>query len=112
MSYNISLNCNIETIEIQTLQNKKALHLLRAINHPLRLEIIKLIDVNKKMTVTQIFTSLNLEQAVASQHLAILRKAGFVGIKKESKYVYYSLSYNFTKHFTSTISLLVNGNIG
>lgn len=111
MSHNISLTNETKIIELQTLQNKKALHILRAINHPLRLEIIKLIDANKKMTVTQIFSEMKLEQAVASQHLAILRKAGFVGTKKESKYVYYALDYNYISHFTNTIQILFDNNI-
>ena len=99
-------------IALDIIKNKKVLHILRAINHPLRLKIIELLEINKKMTVTQIFTSLNLEQAVASQHLAILRKAGFVDTKKESKYMYYSLSYNFISHFTNTIELMINGFVG
>lgn len=104
--YNIFFSNESFNIELDLLKNKKALHILRAINHPLRLEILKLIDKNKRMTVTEIFTELGIEQAVASQHLAILRKAGFVVTKRESKFVYYALSYNFMNHFTNTINSL------
>lgn len=87
--------------------NKKALYLLRAINHPLRLSILKLIDEKQKITVTEIHKSLNIHQAIASQNLAVLKRAGFLQTKKESKFVYYTLQYNFILHFSKTISSLI-----
>ncbi|MFI5132832.1 MAG: ArsR/SmtB family transcription factor [Chitinophagales bacterium] len=75
------------------LQNvKKAALILRAINHKLRQQILRLIDENGKMTVTEIYIQLRLEQSVASQHLAILRKAGFVNTNRDGKFIYYSVS--------------------
>ena len=65
---------------------------LRAINHKLRQQILKLIDESGKMTVTEIYVKLRLEQSVASQHLAILRKAGFVKTERDGKFIYYSVS--------------------
>lgn len=104
--YNLLFSNESFNIEIDLLKNKKALHILRAINHPLRLEMLKLINNNKRMTVTEVFTQLRLEQAVASQHLAVLRKAGFVVTKRESKFVYYALSYEFMNLFAKTITTL------
>lgn len=83
--------------------NKKALYLLRAINHTMRLQMLELIDKKQKITVTEIYETLQLQQAVASQHLAVLRKAGFVCTKKESKFVYYTLNYNFINKFSKTV---------
>lgn len=97
-----------DEIKLDVIKNKKALYILRAINHPLRLEILKLIDEKKQLKVTDIHTTLHLQQAVASQHLAVLRRAGFVSTKKESKFVYYTLSYNFINHFSKTIELMTN----
>jgi DNA-binding transcriptional ArsR family regulator len=104
--YNIFFSNESFNIEFDLLKNKKGLHILRAINHPLRLDMLKLIDKNKRMTVTEVFTQLKIEQAVASQHLAILRKAGFVITKRESKFVYYALSYHFMNQFANTINNL------
>ena len=42
------------------------------------------------ITVTEIYVKLRLEQSVASQHLAILRKAGFVKTKRDGKFIYYA----------------------
>lgn len=92
--------------KLDLVKNKKALYVLRAINHSLRLEILKLLHTDKKITVTEIYTKLNVEQAIVSHHLAILRRAGFVTTKKESKYVYYALSYQFLNHFSSIIQQL------
>lgn len=65
---------------------------MRAINHKLRQVILKYIGEKGRVTVTEIFEHLLLEQAVASQHLAILRKAGFVKTKREGKFVYYTVN--------------------
>jgi DNA-binding transcriptional ArsR family regulator len=97
-----------DKIELHPFKNKKVLYILRAINHPLRLDILKLIDEKKKITVTEIYTTLEMQQAVASQHLAVLRRAGFVSTKKESKFVYYTLCYNFIEHFTKTVELMLS----
>lgn len=106
LSHVVAFNNGLVPVEIDNLKNKKALYLLRAINHPLRLKILKLIDDNKQMTVTRIYTELNMQQAVVSQHLAVLRRAGFLSTKKESKFVYYTLSYDFINHFSKTIKIL------
>jgi DNA-binding transcriptional ArsR family regulator len=80
-------------LKIDLIQLKKAALILRAINHKLRQQILKLIHQNEKMTVTEIYVKLRLEQSVASQHLAILRKAGFVNTVRDGKFIYYSVNY-------------------
>src|SRR6476660_9695009 len=79
-------------LKINVLQLKKAALILRAVNHKLRQQILKLIHQNGKMTVTEIYVKLRLEQSVASQHLAILRKAGYVNTDRDGKFIYYSVS--------------------
>ena len=79
-------------LKIDVIQLKKAALILRAINHKLRQQIMKLLHQNEKMTVTEIYVKLRLEQSVASQHLAILRKAGFVTTIRDGKFIYYSVS--------------------
>lgn len=73
---------------------RKAVLVLRAVNHKLRQNIIELLEGGKKLTVTQIYVKLRLEQSVASQHLAILRRAGVVDTEREGKYIHYSLNEN------------------
>lgn len=71
---------------------KKAGLILRAVNHKLRQEIIQFIDNKGQVTVTDLFVEMRLEQSVASQHLAMLRRAGFVKTQREGKHIYYSLN--------------------
>lgn len=70
---------------------RKAVLVLRAVNHKLRQRMIELLEENQRMTVTDIYVKLRLEQSVASQHLAILRKAGVVKTDRTGKFIHYSL---------------------
>lgn len=71
---------------------KKAALILRSLNHKLRQQILKIINEDNKITVTEIYVKLRLEQSVASQHLAILRKAGIVSTQREGKFIYYGIN--------------------
>ena len=81
-----------EPIKIDFLQVKKAAVTLRAINHKLRQQIMRLLEDQQRMTVTEIYVQLRLEQSVASQHLAILRRAGIVETFRDGKYISYSIN--------------------
>lgn len=85
-------------LKIDVLTLKKASLILRAVNHKLRQQILKLIHQKSKITVTEIYVKLRLEQSVASQHLAILRKAGFVTTIRDGKFIYYSVSSERLTH--------------
>ncbi|MEP6700583.1 MAG: metalloregulator ArsR/SmtB family transcription factor [Bacteroidota bacterium] len=94
-NYSLILNTlseNGSSLKVDLLNVKKAALILRALNHKLRQQIIKLIDEQGKMTVTDIYVKLRMEQSVASQHLAILRKAGFVKTVRDGKFIYYSVN--------------------
>jgi DNA-binding transcriptional ArsR family regulator len=79
-------------MKIDYLNVKKAALVLRALNHKLRQQILRLLEENQKMTVTDIYVQLRLEQSVASQHLAILRRAGIVKTERDGKYIYYRIN--------------------
>jgi DNA-binding transcriptional ArsR family regulator len=73
---------------------RKSVLVLRAVNHKLRQEMIRLIDQEGKMTVTDLYVKLRLEQSVASQHLALLRRAGVVVTSRDGKFIYYSVDHD------------------
>lgn len=81
-------------LKIELLPVKKTALILRAFNHKLRQQILLLINENEHITVTEIYVKLRIEQAVASQHLSVLRKAGFVKTERTGKYVHYSVNLN------------------
>ncbi len=79
-------------VKIDYLNVKKAALVLRALNHKLRQQMIKMLEENNKMTVTDLYIQLRLEQSVASQHLAILRRVGIVKTERDGKYIYYRVN--------------------
>ena len=68
---------------------ERASKMLKSISHPLRMSMVDLLITEKEMNVSGIQERLKLEQAVVSQHLAVLKKEGIVGVKKEGKNCYY-----------------------
>lgn len=84
-------------LHLDVLTLKKVALVLRAVNHSLRQQLLKLLHQHGKMTVTEIYKKLRLEQSVTSQHLAILRKAGFVNADREGKFIFYSVNYQRLK---------------
>lgn len=83
---------NADQLNIDYYNIKKAALVLRSLNHKLRQQIIKTIFETQKLTVTQLYVKLRLEQSVASQHLAILRKAGIVKTERDGKFIFYSIN--------------------
>jgi DNA-binding transcriptional ArsR family regulator len=85
-----------EPAKLDTLALKKAALVLRAVNHKLRQQILKTIDSAGKITVTELYGKLMLDQSSTSQHLSLLRRAGFVKTTRVGKRIYYAIS---TKRF-------------
>ena len=64
---------------------------LRAISHPMRIAIIDLLSDGQQLSVTEIYESLNIEQATASHHLNILKNKGVLESKRDGKKIFYTL---------------------
>lgn len=110
-TYTITLNeqtGNGTLLKVDLLEVKKAALVLRALNHKLRQQILKMIDESGKMTVTELYVKLRLEQSVASQHLAILRKAGFVKTERDGKFIYYSVNINRMQELNEFVKQLLD----
>lgn len=110
-NYSLTLNTSSETgapLKVNLLNVKKAALILRALNHKLRQQILQLIDEQGKITVTEIYVKLRLEQSVASQHLAILRKAGFVKTDRDGKFIYYSVNTSRLQELNRFVDELLN----
>ena len=90
---------------------RKAVLVLRAVNHQLRQRIVDLLEESEGITVTDIYIKLRLEQSVASQHLAILRRAGVVKTERNGKFIYYSLDKNRLKQISGLVSDLTSKKI-
>lgn len=71
---------------------KKAAVVIRALNNPLRKQLIEYLLKNETASVTTLVLNLREEQTVISQHLSILRNAKIVTFLKKGKHVYYFLN--------------------
>ncbi len=78
--------------------------ILRAIAHPLRLQILEFIDQNKKINVNKIYNTLKLEQSITSQHLRILRDTEILETKRTGKYIFYSLNYGRIENTVKSVN--------
>jgi DNA-binding transcriptional ArsR family regulator len=98
-----------QELRIDTIELRKATMVLRAINHPLRQQMLKIIHQAGAMTVTELYVKLRLEQSVASQHLAILRSAALVATERKAKNIFYSVNTGRLDSVHSIVADLING---
>jgi DNA-binding transcriptional ArsR family regulator len=82
-----------DELQIEFFQLKKAALVFRAVNNKIRLQLLQILHEHSRMTVTALYQKLRLDQSAASQHLAVLRKAGFVHAERDGKCIYYSINY-------------------
>ena len=78
--------------DLQTAVEETAL-MLKCLGHPIRLQILDLLDKEGELTVTDIYGSIGLEQAVASQHLSLMRDKGILSRRRNGVNVYYGLAH-------------------
>lgn len=85
-NFSIMINTGLDIVKLEAASSK-----LRAMAHPMRIAIIDLLKEEKRLSVTQIYERLNIEQAAASHHLNILKGKGLLISKRDGKNNYYSL---------------------
>lgn len=88
---------------------RKAVLIFRSVNHKLRQKLIDLLEDRDQMTVTEIYIALRLEQSVASQHLAILRRSGVVVTERQGKFIYYALDKSRLEEISRIATELAEG---
>jgi len=66
--------------------------MLKCLGHPIRLQVLDLLERREEATVTEIHDELNIEQAVASQHLSLMRDKGILARRKEGVNALYRLA--------------------
>ena len=88
----------VEVKELDADRLDIAASMLKAMAHPMRIAILKQLEGNKRLTVTQIHEFLGIEQSTTSHHLGILKDKGVLQSKREGKNTYYFLKHeNFSK---------------
>ncbi len=69
----------------------RSAEILRVIAHPVRLAIIEVLHKKGKLSVTDIYQVLDIEQSVASYHLKNLRMVNVVISQRKGTKIYYSI---------------------
>ena len=69
----------------------KSAILFKAVGHPIRIKILRVLTQYNTMTVTELSHFLSIEQPVISLHLAILRKHSILKVQKKGKQSSYSI---------------------
>ncbi|MBC8315500.1 MAG: helix-turn-helix transcriptional regulator [Bacteroidales bacterium] len=80
-----------------------AASMLRAMSHPKRITIIELLAKSKRLSVTEIYKKLSIEQPTASNHLNILKNKGILDSKREGKKIFYSLKHEKVKEIIDSL---------
>lgn len=108
----VDLQKSETALQIDTVTLKKSALVIRAVNHKLRNVILQLLHQKEKLSVTDVYQTLRLEQSVASQHLAILRRAGIVKATRNGKYIYYEVNYERLREVQHIVGLLLRAPSG
>jgi DNA-binding transcriptional ArsR family regulator len=71
----------------------KIAEVLKTIGHPVRIEILSLLESHERLTVNEIQEKISteIEQSMLSHHLIKMKDKGVLKCEKEGLYVYYSL---------------------
>jgi DNA-binding transcriptional ArsR family regulator len=89
-------------LDIELLE--KISHRMNLIAHPTRIAIIELLQEKEKLSVTQIHKHLNIEQAVCSNHLRLLKQSGALTSKRDGKKIIYSVNTKAFKSIMDTVA--------
>jgi len=92
---------NLNELKIERLEKISAM--LKAMAHPMRIAILNLLDVDKKLTVSEIHETLKLEQSTTSHHLGILKDKGILKSERSGKNTYYFLRSDNLQHIIECV---------
>ena len=70
---------------------------LKVCGHPLRLQILYVIEHDEERCVSELWNCLGQPQPVVSQHLAVLKKRGIVSSRVQGNKRVYSITNPFIK---------------
>ncbi len=93
--------------ELNVEQLEHAANMLKALAHPLRIAILNMLEDGNKMTVTEIYEKLGIEQSTASHHLGILKDKNILLSKRDGKNTYYSLKHDTLNNIIKCVSQCV-----
>lgn len=85
------MSSSVKRIEEKKLEQSHSV--LRAVAHPLRIEILNFINKKEETNVHSIYHVLDIPQSVTSQQLKILKDTHLVLVRKDKKERLYSINF-------------------
>lgn len=82
--------------------------ILTALRHPLRIEILKLLDANKTMNVTAFVNIFQIEQAAVSHHLIVMKNYRILESTRRGKNTDYSIVKGKLEKIEKAVKLLTD----
>jgi ArsR family transcriptional regulator len=80
---------------------------LKALAHPLRLQIIELLK-NGEKNVSALIKTLNIPQSSLSRHLTVLRETGILKSRQEGTVIYYDIEDRDIFHLLRPIAKMLH----
>jgi DNA-binding transcriptional ArsR family regulator len=88
------------TRNIEAAKLEKIARILKAISHPLRLEIVELLEEKEPQSVAEILEQIDVEQSLLSHHLNKMKDKGVLESHRKGRNIYYRLAFKeITKIF-------------
>jgi len=78
-------------IEIEETEFDRILNILSVITDKTRMKILFLLMENGEMCICEISPLLGITRSAVSQHLSTLKKVSLLSVRKDGKFVYYSI---------------------
>jgi DNA-binding transcriptional ArsR family regulator len=97
----------VKIVDLYYSQVNKSLRICRALNNPFRQALLKLLEDQDNLTVTQIYLALKADQSVTSAHLGILRRNNIVIANRDGKCINYCLNHERIMEIYSILQKLV-----
>ena len=69
---------------------EQAAECLKALAHPVRLQMVRLL-LHGRYTVSELAEECDVPQNVASEHLRLMQRCGFLGRNREGRMTYYEV---------------------
>ena len=86
--------------KIEATKLGKMADILKAISHPLRLEVLELLEENQPQSVGEILEQVNVEPSLLSHHLTKMKDKGILDSFRDGRNIYYQLAFKeITKIF-------------
>ncbi|WP_196887916.1 ArsR/SmtB family transcription factor [Aureivirga sp. CE67] len=72
----------------------KVAEILKTIGHPIRLQVLEVLEREEPLTVSQILENINLdvEQSLLSHHLIKMKDKGILSSEKQGMHMYYRVT--------------------